>query len=47
MEERSLSEVFVLLAELAIALGEAPINQNEGCWEHAIENTGGSQSTLI
>jgi hypothetical protein len=32
-----LSHVFLAIADLAIALGEAPINKCDGCWEHAID----------
>lgn len=35
----SYSEAFSLIAELACALGAAPINARVGCWEHRIGDT--------
>ena len=36
MSERPLSDAFVLVAELGLALGVAPLNKHEGCWRYRL-----------
>lgn len=38
-EAEPVSEAFELIAQIAIALGAAPLNKHEGCWELDVDGT--------
>lgn len=37
MKEMKVAEVFSLLCDLALALGERDLNKTPGCWQHKID----------
>lgn len=38
MNEPRISEAFMAVADLCLALDDAPLTKHEGCWEHQVDD---------